>query len=195
MENLPIKTIMTVNVLWEVKFVPVYALLPLPCHDCKEWQHRRRIVRVWVLNNNARSRPWDKGRGFRSSRSLDSGEGGAGLQKTFFRPFGSRFGLKIMGGPGPWIRHWIKLRDWPCTLSAAELFIRSLNHLASLNKLGGSTRRVRWTIRKLCGWGWLKYNINIHARGEYMYHNSFHRSISKWDKHNGLVFINLLAVV
>ena len=39
--------------------------------------------------------------GFRSSRPLDSGEGGAGLQKKFFRPFGSRFGLKIMGGPGP----------------------------------------------------------------------------------------------
>ena len=42
-----------------------------------------------------------RGGGFRSSRPLDSGEGGAGLQKKFFLPFGSRFGLKIMGGPGP----------------------------------------------------------------------------------------------
>ena len=28
-----------------------------------------------------------------------------------------------------------------------------------------------------------------------MYHKSFHLSISKSDKHNGLVLINLLAVV
>ena len=64
----------------------------------------------------------------------------------------------------PWIRHWIKLRDGSCTLSAAELFIRSLDHLASLNKLGGSARRVRWTIRNVMGVGRGKYKINIHAR-------------------------------
>ena len=81
MENLPIKTIMTVNVLWEVQCVPVYAPLPRLCHHCEEWQHRWRIVIVWVVNNNAGSRPWDKKRG-RSSRSLDKG-GGAGLQKIF----------------------------------------------------------------------------------------------------------------
>ena len=38
------------------------------------------------------------GGGSRSSRPLD-GRGG-GLPKKFFRPFGSRFSLKIMGGPG-----------------------------------------------------------------------------------------------
>ena len=32
---------------------------------------------------------------------LEMGGGRGGLQKKFFRPFGSRFGLKIMGGPGP----------------------------------------------------------------------------------------------
>ena len=144
---------MTVNVLWEIKCVPVYAPLPLPCHDCKVWQHRRRIVRVWVVNNSAGSSPWDKG-GFRSSRPLD-GRGG-GLQKTFFRSFGSRVWSKNNGWPGPpgplpWFRHWIKLRDWPRTLSAAELFIRSLDHLASLNKLGSSARRMRWAIRNVLG--------------------------------------------
>ena len=81
-------------------------------------------------------------------------------------------------------------------LTMHPLSSRAVHSLArSLNKLGGSARKVRWTIRKLCEWGWLKYKINIHARGKYMYHNSFHRSISKRDKHNGLVFINLLAVV
>ena len=159
---------MTVKVLWEIKFVPVYAPLPLPCHECKEWQHRRRIVIVWVVNNSARSRPWDKG-GSRSSRPLD--RGGSRSPKKILSAFGSRFGLKIMGGPRPpgslpWIRHWIKHRDGPCTLSAAELFIRSLDHLASLNKLGGSARRVRWTIRNVMGVGRGKYKIDIHARGK-----------------------------
>ena len=37
--------------------------LPLPCHVCKVWQHRRCIVRVWVVNNSAGSRPSDKGGG------------------------------------------------------------------------------------------------------------------------------------
>ena len=137
---------MTVNVLWEIKFVPVYAPLPLPCHVCEVWQHRWRIVTVLVVNSSAGSRPWDKG-GFRSSRPLD--ERGGGLQKKFFWSFGSRVWSKNNGWPGPpgplpWFRHWIKLRDWPRTLSAAELFIRSLDHLASLNKLGSSARRVRW---------------------------------------------------
>ena len=170
MENLPIKTIMTVNVLWEVQCVPVYAPLPRPCHHCEEWQHRRCIVRVWVVNNSAGSRSWDKG-GFRSSRPLDSGEGGAGLQKNFFSALRVSVWSKNNGWPGPpgplpWIRHRIKLRDGPCTLSAAELFSRSLDHLTSLNKLGGSAHRVRWTIRNVMGVGWGKYKINIHARGK-----------------------------
>ena len=42
-----------------------------------------------------------------------------------------------------------KTQGW--TLSAAELLIPSLDHLASLNKLGGTARRVRWTIRKVMG--------------------------------------------
>ena len=43
-----------------------------------------------------------------------------------------------------------KTQGW--TLSAAELLIPSLDHLASLNKLGGTARRVRWTLEKLWGW-------------------------------------------
>ena len=159
---------MTVNVLWEIKFVPVYAPLPRPCHDCKEWQHRRRIVRVWVVNNSARSRPWDKG-GSRSSRPLDGG-GGRSPKKIFsalrVSVWSKNNGWPAPPGTLPWIRHWIKLRDGPCTLSAAELFIRSLDHLASLNKLGGSVRRVRWTIRNVMGVGRGKYKIDIHARGK-----------------------------
>ena len=42
---------------------------------------------------------WGGGGGW-SSRPLDKG-GGAGLQKKFFRPFGSQFGLKIRGWPSP----------------------------------------------------------------------------------------------
>ena len=160
---------MTVNVLWEIKCVPVYAPLPLQCHDCKEWQHRRRIVTVWVVKNSARSRSWDKG-GSRSSRPLDRGGGQPVSQKNFFglrvSVWSKNNGWPAPPGSLPWIRHWIKLRDWPCTLSAAELFIRSLDHLASLNKLGGSARRVRWTIRNVMGVGRGKYKINIHARGK-----------------------------
>ena len=40
------------------------------------------------------------GRGGGSSRPRDKGQGGDGLQKTFFGPFGSQFGLKICGGGG-----------------------------------------------------------------------------------------------
>ena len=36
--------------------------------------------------------------GGQSSRTFD---GGGGLQKNFFRPFGPQFGLKIGGDPGP----------------------------------------------------------------------------------------------
>ena len=45
----------------------------------------------------AGSRPWDKGGSV--IQTLRKGRGG-GLQKNFFRPFGSQFGLKIRGGPG-----------------------------------------------------------------------------------------------
>ena len=54
----------------------------------------------------AGSRPWDKGvggGGGRSSRPLE--KGGPGLPKYFFRAFGHQFGLKIKGGPLPWICH------------------------------------------------------------------------------------------
>ena len=148
---------MTVNVLWEIKFVPVYAPLPRPCHDCEEWLHRRRIVRVWVANNSAGSRPWDMG-GSRSSRPLDRGGGGGRSPKKIFSALRVSVWSKNNGRPGPpgslpWIRHWIKLRDGSCTLSATHLTIRSLDHLASLSKLGGSARRVRWTIRNVMGEG------------------------------------------
>ena len=144
--------------------------LPRPCHDCKQCQHRRRIVRVWVVNNSAGSRPWDKGGESGSSRPLDRGGGSRSPKKNFsalrVSVWSKNNGWPGPPGPLPWIRHWIKLRDWPCTLSAAELFICSLDHLASLNKLGGSARRVRWTIRNVMGVGWGKYKINIHARGK-----------------------------
>ena len=39
------------------------------------------------------------GGGFRSSRPLD--RGGSRSPKKIFSAFGSRFGLKIMGGPRP----------------------------------------------------------------------------------------------
>ena len=170
MENLPIKTIMTVNVLWQVKCVPLYAPLPLPCHVCEEWQHRRRIVRVWVVNNSAGSRPWDK-KGGRSSTSLN--KGGVQVSKKFFSTPRALVWSKNKAGaqapplPLPWIRHWIKLRDGPCTLSAAKLFIRlPLYHLASLNKLGRFARRVRWTITNVMGVGVGKVQKNIPARGK-----------------------------
>ena len=91
---------------------------------------------------------------------------GEPVSKKSFSAFRVSVWSKTKGWPAPpgslpWIRHWITLRDWPCTLSAAELFIRSLDHLASLNKLGGSARRVRWTIRNVMGVGKGKYKINM----------------------------------
>ena len=42
------------------------------------------------------------------------GEGGGGLQKTFFRPFGPHFGLRLRGDepPGtlPWICHCLNIQ-------------------------------------------------------------------------------------
>ena len=116
-----------------------------------------------------------RGGGFRSSRPLDSGEGGAGLQKKFFSALRVSVWAKNNGWPGPLNPSLNKTQGW----TMHPLSSRAVHSLArSLNKLGGSARKVRWTIRKLCEWGWLKYKINIHARGKYMYHNSFHRSIS-----------------
>jgi len=61
-------------------------------------------VRLYTISGG--SRPSDKegagGRG--SSRPLDKGRG-SGLKKTFFRPFGPQFGLKIGEGGLPWIYH------------------------------------------------------------------------------------------
>ena len=169
--------------------------LSLPCHDCEEWQHRRRIVRVWVVNNNAGSRPWDKEGGEGSSRPLNKG---GRSPKKFFRPFGPHFGLKIRGGVGPpgllsWIRHWIKLKDGPCTLSAAEPFIRSLDHLASLNKLAGSARRLRWTIRNVMGEGRGGEVQNKYScKGEISW--KIRRNVTKNDMyHNSLKFSRLLV--
>ena len=37
------------------------------------------------------------------------GEGGGVVSKTFLRPFGPQFGLKIRGkGQPPWICHWAR---------------------------------------------------------------------------------------
>ena len=130
MENLPIKTIMTVNVLWEIKCVPVYASLPLPCHDWEDWRHRRRIVRVWVVNNSAR--PWEKEAGGHPD-PLVRGWGVGAVSKKMFLQASVWSENKGAGPPGPfpWIRNWIKLMDGPRTIWAPELFIRPLDHLVS----------------------------------------------------------------
>ena len=92
--------------------------------------------------------------------------------KKFFSALRVSVWSKNNGRPAPpgilpWIRHWIKLRDWPCTLSAAELFIRSpLDHLASLNKLGDSARRVRWIIRNVMGEGVSELQNKYSCKGE-----------------------------
>ena len=108
------------------------------------------------------------GGGVQVLQTLRCGRGKPVSQKNFsaFRVsvWSKSNGRPAPPGSLPWIRHWIKLRDGPYTLSAAELFILSpLDHLASLNKLGGSARRGRWTIRNVMGVGRGKYKINIHA--------------------------------
>ena len=70
----------------------------------------------WLVIS-ARSRPWDKVGGERSSRPLD--KGGPGLQKTFFRPFGPQFGLKIRG----WTRHWLLTDPIPTTIQGTLAFV------------------------------------------------------------------------
>ena len=57
-----------------------------------------------------------------------------------------------------------KTQGW--TLSAAELLIPSLDHLASLNILGGTARRVRWTIRKVMGVGVGEVQNKYSCKGE-----------------------------
>ena len=60
--------------------------------------------------NGGGSRPSDKTGGGHPDPEI-GGEGGGGgrSEKTFFRPFGPHFGIKIWGGtppgPLPWIRH------------------------------------------------------------------------------------------
>ena len=123
-----------------------------PCLRLTMTAKSNSIVRVWVVNNSAGSRPWDKGES-RLSRFLS---GGGRSWKKIFSALWVSVWSKNNRWPGPllWIRYWIKLRDEPCTRSAAELFIRSpLDHLASLSNLGGTAHRVRWTIRNVMGEG------------------------------------------
>ena len=87
-------------------------------------------------------------------------------KKTFLWPFGPRIGLKLMGGPGPPAPSLDPPPNKTQGLTMHPLFICSLDHSVSLNKLGDSARRVRWTIRNVMGVEWGKYKINIHARGK-----------------------------
>ena len=57
----------------------------------RHWLQIKRNRSQWPIQT-FRKGGW--GGGVRSSRSSDKG-GGAGLPKTFFRPFGPQFGLKI----------------------------------------------------------------------------------------------------
>ena len=130
-------------------------------------------LRVWVVNNSARSRPSDKGGGggVQVIQTLRQWGEGSRSPKKVFSALRVSVQSKNNGWPAPpgslpWIRHRIKLRDGPCTLSAAELFIRSLDHLASLNKLGGSARRVRWTIRNVMGVGVGEVQNKYSCKGE-----------------------------
>ena len=75
-------------------------------HCCiSHWSGTRNKTQT-ILNGlrlSAGPRARDKEGGDRSSRPLDKGGWGAGLQKIFFGPFGPQFVLKIGGGrpPGP----------------------------------------------------------------------------------------------
>ena len=145
MENLPIKTITTVNVLWEIKCVPVYAPLPRPCHDCKEWQHRRRNVRVWVVNNNAGSRPWDKGwggGGVQVIQTLRWWGGGSRSPKKIFSALRVSVWSKNNGWPGPLDPPLNKIQGW----TMHPLSSRAIHSLAW--SLG-----VTQQIRRFCSQG------------------------------------------
>ena len=86
----------------------LYIFLPLFC-TTTIWNFQKlpsytfyggNVVRVLtVLDTVLEIRDWGQ-----SSKPLEKGGGGGGLQKTqkkFFRPFGPQFGLKLRGNPGP----------------------------------------------------------------------------------------------
>ena len=92
----------------------------------------------------------------------------AGLQKIFSAPR-ALVPSKNKGGLGPPRAPPLdppmnKTQGW--TLSAAELLIPSLDHLTSLNILGGTARRVRWTIRKVMGVGVGEVQNKYSCKGE-----------------------------
>ena len=75
-----------------------------------------------------------------SSRPLE--KGGPGLPKYFFRSFGHQFGLKIKGGPLPWIRHCDGYRTkyvffnrgvTHCTALGLILFSIVINDIKAIN--------------------------------------------------------------
>ena len=61
-----------------------------------------------------RSRPSDKGVGGGGCGHPDPEIGGRWSQKNFFGP---QFGLKLRGGPLPWIRHFNQSGDFVCESS------------------------------------------------------------------------------
>ena len=64
---------------------------------------------VTELETSAGSRPWDRGVGKAGHQ-----EGVPVSKRTFFRPFGLKFGVEIKGGRGPralpWLRHWKQIQ-------------------------------------------------------------------------------------
>ena len=143
--------------------------LPLPCHDCEEWQHRWRIVIVWVVNNSAGSRPWDK-KGGRSSISLN--KGGVHVSKKFFSTLRALVWSKNKAGArapraSPLDPPLNKTQRWIMhPLSSRAVNSLAARSLASLNKLGGSARRVRWTIRNVMGVGVGEVQKKYSSKGE-----------------------------